>query len=137
MRATRKPGESGDSVDPPIDYSALMQANLTRVFGERDVDLRQKAIRELYAEDAVLYEPETTAKGHFAICEAVSSLLASLPPNFVFTAIRPATGHHGIGRLPWSAGPAGGPIAVTGMDIAHFESGRIHSLFVFVDPPGN
>ncbi len=118
----------------PIDYDGLMQANLARVFGERDAGKRFKAIRGLYAEDAVLNEPHASAKGHAAINEAVTSLLTSLPPGFVFHAIGPAIGHHNIGRLKWRSGPADGPAAVTGMDIAHFEGNRIHSLFVFLEP---
>ncbi|MFZ6756281.1 nuclear transport factor 2 family protein [Undibacterium sp. Ji50W] len=119
-----------------IDYDGLMQANLVRVFGEHDAGRRIEAIRELYAEDAVLNEPHASAKGHAAISEAVTGLLARLPPDFVFRALGPAMGHHGIGRLKWSSGPQGGPIAVTGMDIAHFENGRIHSLYVFLDAVG-
>jgi hypothetical protein len=45
-----------------IDYNRLMQANLTRVFNERDAGRRIVAIRELYAEDAVLYEPDASAR---------------------------------------------------------------------------
>lgn len=115
------------------DYDGLMQANLQRVFGEHDTGRRIAAIRELYLEDAVLNEPHASAKGHTAISEAVSELLASLPPEFVFSAQGPAMGHHGMGRLKWSAGPASRPAIVTGMDIAHFENGRIRSLFVFLD----
>ena len=55
-------------------------------FNERDAARRIVAIRELYAEDAVLYEPDASAKGHAAISEAVTALLAHLPPNFVFSA---------------------------------------------------
>jgi hypothetical protein len=123
------------SPDAPVDYDRLMQANLTRVFGERDAARRLQAIRELYADDAVLNEPHASVRGHAAIGEAVTALLASLPPTFVFTAAAPASGHHGIGRLRWHAGPAGGPVAVTGMDIAQIEDGRIRTLTVFVDGP--
>jgi hypothetical protein len=119
-----------------IDYNRLMQANLARVFNERDAALRIVAIRELYAEDAGLYEPDTSAKGHAAISEAVTALLAHLPPNFVFSAAGPAIGHHNIGRLKWRAGPPEGPVAVNGMDVAHVEKGRIHSLYVFLEPTG-
>ncbi len=42
------------SPEASIDYERLMQANLVRVFGERDAKRRIAAIRELYAEDAVL-----------------------------------------------------------------------------------
>lgn len=117
------------------DYDRLMRANLVSVFNERVAAKRMRAISELYAEDAVLYEPsDTAAKGHAAISEAVTRLLANLPPDFAFTAVGPALGHHGIGRLRWQAGPPIGPVAVNGMDIAHIQDGRIHSLHVFIEP---
>ena len=116
-----------------IDYNRLMQANLMRVFNERDAGRRIVAIRELYADDAVLYEPDASAKGHAAISDAVTALLAHLPPSFLFNPAGPAIGHN-IGRLKWRSGPPDGPVAVTGMDVAHFEQGRIHSLYVFLEP---
>jgi hypothetical protein len=118
----------------PLNYGDLMQANLTRVFGERDALRRLKAIAELYAPDATLYEPDSTATGHAAIGQAVSALLSGMPPNFAFTAIGPAVGHHCVGRLRWQAGPPNGPVAVTGTDVARFEAGRIQTLHVFLDP---
>jgi hypothetical protein len=118
-----------------IDYDGLMQANLARVFGERDASRRMNAIAELYAEDATLYEPDALATGHAAISQAVDVLLSGLPPNFVFTAIGPAVGHHGMGRLRWQSGPPNGPVAVTGTDVARIDSGRIQTLHVFLDPP--
>ena len=117
------------------DFDRLMRANLVKVFNEREPAKRFGAISELYCEDAMLYEPpDTAAKGYAAISAAVTRLLASLPPDFEFTATGPAIGHHGLGRLHWRAGPPSGPIAVTGMDIARFENGRIHSLHVFIEP---
>jgi len=118
-----------------IDYDGLMQANLTRVFGERDASRRANAIAELYADDATLYEPpDASATGHAAINQAVTALLANLPPSFAFTAIGPAVGHHGMGRLRWRSGPPDGPAAVTGTDVAQIEGGRIQTLHVFLDP---
>ena len=114
----------------------LLHANLVRVFGEHDRERRHAAIAELYAPDAVLYEPETVATGHDAINEAVETLLTNFPPAFVFTAQGPAVGHHGIARLRWAAGPPTGPAAVTGTDVAHIGAGRIQSLYVLLDPAG-
>lgn len=116
-----------------IDYDRLMQANLA-LFSERDPVRRIEAIRELYAGDGVLHEPDASARGHAAISEAVAALLATLPPDFVFRAVGPVVGHNGVGRLNWHAGPPDGPVAVTGTDIAHFEGGLIRSLHVFLDP---
>jgi len=118
----------------PAGYEPLLHANLVRVFGERNRERRQAAIAEIYAPDAVLYEPDATATGHDAINEAVETLLANLPPAFVFTAQGPAIGHHGIARLRWTAGPPNGPAAVTGTDVAHVADGRIQSLYVLLDP---
>jgi len=118
-----------------MDFETLMQANLDRVFGDRDPTRRLSAIRRIYSEDAELHEPERSAQGHEAISQAVSDLLRHLPADFVFTALRPATGHNGVGRLQWRAGPPGGPVAITGTDVAHVEGDLIRTLHVFLDQP--
>ncbi|TZG31246.1 nuclear transport factor 2 family protein [Agrobacterium sp. B1(2019)] len=119
-----------------IDYDELMQANLARIFGERDAARRMIALTDLYADDAVLYEPEASATGHPAINDAVELLLSSLPPNFVFSSLGPAVGHHGLARLRWRSGPPFGPAVATGTDVARIEDGLIRALYVFLDPPG-
>jgi hypothetical protein len=119
-----------------VDNDAVLQPNLVRVFSQRDAAKRNAAICELYAPDAVLYEPDAVATGHAAIAHAVDALLASLPPDFVFSSIGPAVGHHDLGRLRWRAGPPQGPVAVTGTDVVRLDGGRIQSLHVFIDPPG-
>lgn len=116
-----------------MDYETIMQANLERVFGERDASRRIAAIGELYAADAELHEPQRSVRGHDAISQAVTDLLSELPPDITFTAIRPALGHNGLGRLQWRAGSPAGPAIVTGTDVAHFERGLIQSLHVFLD----
>lgn len=123
-------------IAPFTDYDGLMQANLARVFGERDASRRMNAIAELYADDATLHEPHASATGHAAINQAVEALISSLPPGFVFAAISLAIGHHGLGRLRWQSGPLNGPVAVTGMDVARIKGGRIQTLHVFLDPTG-
>lgn len=127
---------SGRRAEDTVDYNAIMQANLNRVFGERDPSRRLAAIRELYDENATLHEPQASARGHDAISQAITVLLAHLPPQFSFSAIRPALGHNGVGRLQWRSGPPDGPAAVTGVDVAHIEGGIIKSLHVFLDQPG-
>ncbi|CAN7157939.1 nuclear transport factor 2 family protein [Bosea sp. LjRoot90] len=113
-----------------------MGANLKRVFGERDAARRIDAIRELYGPDAILHEPDRSVHGHEAISRAVTELLGHLPRDFAFTPVRPALGHNGVGRLQWTAGPPDGPVAVTGLDVAHIEHGVIKMLHVFLDPQG-
>lgn len=111
-----------------MDYEMIMQADLDRVFGERDATRRIAAILEIYGHDAVLPERHRSAQGHDAISQAVTDLPEELPPHFTFTAIRPALGHHGIGGLPWRGRPPGYPVAVTGTDVAQIEGGCIQTL---------
>lgn len=119
-----------------VDYDHIMNANLSTVFSERDEERRREAIRALYVADAVLHEPHASVRGHDAISDAVGRLLASLPGAFIFTADGSAIGHNGVGRLKWRSGPSPDSAAVTGLDVAQFEGGRICSLHVFLDPPG-
>lgn len=127
---------AGGSLSSPadIDFAAIMGSNLRRVFGEHDPVRRLVAIQELYAPDAILHEPDQSVQGHEAISGAVTELLDHLPRDFAFAPVRPALGHNGVGRLQWTAGPPDGPVAVTGLDVAHIELGVIKTLHVFLDP---
>ncbi len=120
--------------DDALDYDGLLQANLARIFGEGDARKRSAAIADLYAADAVLYEPGQSATGHAEITRAIDALVAGFPPAFAFTAQGPAVGHHGLARLRWRAGPPGSPPVVTGTDVVRIETGRIKTLHVFLDP---
>ena len=113
-----------------------MQANLACVFGERDANKRIAAITELYAKVEMLYKLDTSVTGPAGINGAVTALLSRLPPDFSFVTTGSAVGHHGLGRPCWQAGPPKGPVAVTSMDVAHFEDGLIQSLHVFIEPAG-
>lgn len=120
--------------DDTIDYDGLLQANLSRVFSEPDAGRRNTAIAELYAADAVLYEPGNMATGHVEIARTVEALVASFPPGFAFAPDGPGVGHHGMARLRWRGGLAGGPASVTGTDVVRVEQGRIKTIHVFLDP---
>jgi hypothetical protein len=130
----QKAGSGPPGTQDAIDLDSLMQANIVRVFNERNPDRRRGALHELYTENATLCDPETVATGWEAISGAIDSLHRMLPPGFVFTAAGHAVGHNGAARLFWQAGPPGGPAAITGTDVAHIENGRIKLLYVFVDP---
>jgi hypothetical protein len=94
----------------------------------------RSAGRTLHGERNPLCDPETATTGRKAISEAIDSLRRMLPPGFVFTSVGHAAGHNSAGRLFWRAGPPDGLAAITGLDVAHIEGGRIKLLYVFVDP---
>jgi hypothetical protein len=118
-----------------MDLDHLLRANLMRVFNERDAAKRDAAIAELFVADPVMYEPDNVAEGRAAISAVAGNLLEQFGPSFQFAPLAPAVGHHGLAVLRWQAGPAGGPIAVTGSDAAHMLDGRIARLWVLLDPP--
>lgn len=117
------------------DADRLLRANLARVFSERDAARREEAIAELFATDPVMYEPDKVVEGRAAISTVAGHLLEQFGPDFRFTPAGPAIGHHGLAILRWQAGPEGGPVAVTGADVAEIVDGRIARLWVLLDPP--
>lgn len=117
------------------EYDRLLRANLERVFSERDAGRRAAALEELFVEEPVMYEPDNVVTGRAAIGEVAGGLLERFGPTFAFAADGAASGHHGLGVLRWRAGPAGGPVAVTGTDVAEIVDGRIARLWVLLDPP--
>ena len=116
--------------------SVLLQANLQRVFNERDAERRRQAIQELYAADAIFYEEqEATYRGTEEIARGVSQLVGGLPPTMSFSMVTPATQNHDMGKLLWRGHLPDGTTIVTGTDIALVKEEHIRSLYVFVDPP--
>lgn len=111
----------------------LMVDNLSLVWSERDAATRLKAIKNIYAQNSALYHVGDKTEGLEAINNSVGSVLSKLPAHFVFTKLKPIIINNSIGRLIWGVGPEGQPPVATGMDIAHFENGKIKSLYVFLD----
>ena len=111
----------------------IMQDNLNLVWNERYPGNRLTAIEKIYVTDASLYHVGDKVAGHNAVNDSVTATLKHLPPDFVFTQLKPVIINNNMGRLIWGAGPNGQPPVATGMDIAHFEDGKIKSLYVFLD----
>jgi SnoaL-like domain len=112
--------------------SELLQANLRRVFNERDAVRRKQAIHELYASDAILYDDKGQFSGTDAIVDALNELLGGLPPKLEFV-LNAVAENHDMGKLLWKGRLPDGTIVVTGTDVAQVEGERIRALYVFVD----
>ena len=120
------------AIDEP-DFDALLGGNLARVFNERDSARREAAINELFVANPIMYEPDNVVEGCAAISAVAGALLEQFGPGFRFTPVGNAVGHHGMGVLHWEAGPQGGPVAVTGADVAEVVDGRISRLWVLLN----
>ncbi|MBW8522929.1 nuclear transport factor 2 family protein [Chryseobacterium chendengshani] len=111
----------------------MMEDNLQQVWNEKNSTTRLEAIKKIYGEEAKLYHVGHKVKGLDAINDSVTTTLQKLPPDFIFTQLKPVTINNNLGRLIWGAGPESQPHVATGMDIAHFKDGKIKSLYVFLD----
>jgi len=109
----------------------LMHANLLEVFGERDPERRRAAIARTYTPDVEFSDPEETVTGHEAIHAKAEAILAGAP-DFAFSPGGPLHVVHNLGYLPWHFGPADGPPAVRGVDIALVRDGLIASVYTLL-----
>jgi hypothetical protein len=114
----------------------LLERNLLDVFGQRETARRAVAIAEIYTANCTFFESGERIVGRDALNAKIERILEEAP-GFVFRATGPAEVNHDLGRLHWQLGPAGVPPAVTGMDIAIFEHGRIRALYTFLDKPAS
>ncbi len=110
-----------------------MEDNLLTVWGDRDPARRLHALERLYTKDSTFFEANEIIEGYDAINNKVSRTLNDMPPDFVFTKLKPIIINNNIGRLVWGVGPRDMPPVATGMDVAVFENGKIKSLYVFLD----
>lgn len=117
-----------------IDYNGILRANLERVFNERDSSLRLAAVAELFVAEPIMYEPAGIVRGQVDIANTAGQLLEQFGPTFRFTPTRDAVGHHGVGSLPWEAGPEGEAVTVRGSDVAEIRDGKIARLWVMLEP---
>ncbi|QNE37160.1 nuclear transport factor 2 family protein [Leifsonia shinshuensis] len=111
----------------------LLDANLHRVFGERDAAARRAAIDKVYTEDVVFTDPDGTASGRDALAAKADELLGGLPADFAFSEDGPRYEGAGRGALAWALGPAGAPVA-RGVDIIVVRDGRISELQTLLVP---
>ena len=112
----------------------LMHRSLLDVFNERDAERRAAAIAAVYSPDVTFYEPDDAIHGPAALGARVQQLLDGAP-GWVFRPAGAASANHDLGRLTWHFGPEGGPVVVTGTDVALVDDGRIRSLYVFIHGP--
>jgi hypothetical protein len=110
----------------------LLSVNLLRIFNERNRRRRAAAIRATYAKDCFFADAIESVSGWDGIHDKVDHLHTA-HPGFVFQPSGLAVAHHGLACQRWGFGPPHTCDAITGTDVAIFESGFIKALYVFAD----
>ena len=121
-------------VDDSKLIATLLMRNIVEVFGENDRERRRAAIRDIYAEDAVVHAPPGTVAGHDAL-DKFAGDLRSMHPDYVYTPSREPQVLHDSARLVWGSGPRGEPPRYTGEDFILVRNGKIAALYVYLDSP--
>jgi len=109
----------------------LMDANLRRVFGERDPERRRVAIEDTYTRDVVFSDPEETVSGWDAVHRKAQGLLDGAPGS-AFSADGPVRRAQDLALLAWQFGPPGQEPVVRGIDVAEVRDDRIARLWTML-----
>ena len=113
------------------NISNLMEANLLRVFNERDAQRRAVTIASTYAPDVRWTYDEGFSVGREAL-EAKAKALQSQMQGLVFAKASPVYQTHGFGYLAWKLGPDGGDPVASGFDVAIVRDGVISELYTVI-----
>ena len=111
----------------------LLRENIKGVFSEPDSEKRHKALAELWAEDAIFIDPDMRHEGREAITRVADSVVKRFP-NWVYTELGEIVAYHGIGKLDWGYGPAGGEPIIFGSDVLVMKDDKIAALYAFINP---
>lgn len=105
------------------DYSDLIDTYLA-AYCEPDASRRRELITSAFHPDAVLADPPFIATGHAELDAAFAGLLEQFPDHR-FDRTSAVDGHHDTVRYGWALRSPGGEVAVSGMDVADINDGKI------------
>ena len=112
--------------------SDLPRKNLYNVFSERNEARRRAALKEIWADEGVLWTSNGTYVGYQAISRAVATLLDAYP-EYDFQPVGDVDEIPNVARLRWALGAMGFAPALTGLDVIVAVNGRIRALYKFMD----
>src|SRR5256885_10809533 len=111
--------------------STLLTRNLHEVFGENDPARRRAAIKEIWHEDGVFYDPNKGVfRGRNEI-DRIAGKIKATHPDFRYQPIAEPEEAGNGGRVKWGSGRAGEAPAYAGTDFIITRGGRIAALYLF------
>jgi len=116
----------------PYSISTLLIRNLTDVFGENDSARRRAAIKEIFTEDCVFYEPGGLHRGRDEI-DRVAGEIRATHPDFRYQPIAPPEELGNGGRVRWVEGRPDKAPVYAGTDFVIARDGQIAAVYLFFD----
>ena len=117
----------------PNSISTLLKRNLTDVFGENDPVRRRAAIEEIFAEDAVFYDPNKNIYRGRAEIDRIAGALRETHRDFTYQPLAEPEEVGNGGRIRWVEGRPGEAPQIAGTDFIIARDGRIAAVYLFFD----
>ena len=117
----------------PYSVATLLTRNLQEVFGENDPARRRAAVRELYTEDGVFYDPSKGVYRGRDEIDRIAGEIRATHLDFQYQPIGEPEETGNGGRVRWVAGRPGEAPAYAGTDFIIARDGRIAALYLFFD----
>jgi SnoaL-like domain len=117
----------------PNSISTLLKRNLTDVFGESDPVRRRAAIEEIFAEDAVFYDPNKNVYRGRAEIDRIAGALREMHRDFTYQPVAEPEEVGNGGRIRWVEGRPGEAPEIAGTDFIIARDGRIAAVYLFFD----
>ena len=117
----------------PNSISTLLKRNLTDVFGENDPVRRRAAIEEIFAEDAVFYDPNKNVYCGRAEIDRIAGALREMHRDFTYQPLAEPEEVGNGGRIRWVEGRPGEAPEIAGTDFIIARDGRIAAVYLFFD----
>ena len=117
----------------PNSISTLLKRNLKDVFGENDPVRRRAAIEEIFAEDAVFYDPNKNVYRGRAEIDRIAGALREMHRDFTYQPVAEPEEVGNGGRIRWVEGRPGETPEIAGTDFIIARDGRIAAVYLFFD----
>ena len=117
----------------PNSISTLLRRNLTDVFSENDPVRRRAAIEEIFAEDAVFYDPNKNVYRGRTEIDRIAGALREMHRDFTYQPIAEPEEVGNGGRIRWVEGRPGEAPEIAGTDFIITRDGRIAAVYLFFD----
>jgi len=117
----------------PNSISTLLKRNLTDVFSENDSVRRCAAIEEIFAEDAVFYDPNKNVYRGRAEIDRIAGTLREMHRDFTYQPLAEPEEVGNGGRIRWVEGRLGEAMEIAGTDFIIARDGRIAAVYLLFD----
>lgn len=125
---------SDHTVQPATDLAAASTTELIdlhlEAYGEPDPARRAALVAQVWAADGVLADPPFDATGRDGIADLTTIVLEHFPGH-IFRRTTAVDEHHGIARYGWELIGPDGSVAVSGLDVADINDGRLQRVIGF------